>query len=199
MLIRAIDFETTAWPEDPTAEICEVGYTDFTPDDPFRPFAINGFTAFLVNPGSAISEGCQKVHGITQDMVQNKPSPATAKKHLTAGLSPQGTTFAAHYIDFEKHFLPLKEFGWICTWRCSKIFFPESPRHKLEALFNHLKLSSSDCFEPKFAAPLHRAGPDSYLCALLVERLLEKASLETLLEISARPAETFPRSKEATQ
>ncbi|SDQ99080.1 3'-5' exonuclease [Pseudovibrio sp. Tun.PSC04-5.I4] len=196
MLIRAIDFETTGWSEDPNSEICEVGYTDliFYPCHP-TPFAIGSPVSYLVNPGHPIPEAAQKVHGITDDMVKASPDPVTARKHLTASIEPD-SIFAAHYIDFEQAFFKPAEFEWICTWRCAKVLLPQAPRHQLQALSEFLDLKSQESFQQEYASPLHRAGPDSYICAHLVLRLLELATHSSLLEISKRPASSFERSKE---
>ncbi|WP_057466080.1 3'-5' exonuclease [Pseudovibrio sp. POLY-S9] len=198
MRIRAIDFETTGWMEDPKAEICEIGHTDLIRVREPSLFVMDTTFTNLVNPGYPIPEAAQQVHGITDEMVRLSVTPASAKHYLRSGMA-HDSIYTAHYADFEQHFFKAPDFQWICTWRCAKILYPESPRHKLSTLAGHLKLKEREGYKPELATPLHRAGPDSYLCALLVERMLEDRELTELLEISKRPAETFPRSKEATQ
>lgn len=198
MRIRAIDFETTGWMEDPKAEICEIGYTDLLRVREPATYEHDKFGSYLVNPGHPIPAAAQQVHGITDDMVRGRMLPEYARNLLLGEMTPT-SIYAAHYADFEQHFFEVPSFQWICTWRCAKILYPESPRHKLSTLTAHLKLDEREGYKPELATPLHRAGPDSYLCALLVERMLEDRELTELLEISKRPAETFRRSKEVIQ
>ena len=150
MLIRAIDVETTGipTPDDPHA-IVEIGWCDLP--------AIK-YDAVLRNPGRPIPHEAMAIHHITDAMVTD----------ATGSLDVLGAPdyFAAHNADYERQFIKT-EIPFICTWKVALRVWPDAPQHNLQFLRYHLALPVNGALDMP-----HRAGPDAYLCALLLERIM---------------------------
>lgn len=165
MLIRAIDFETTGIPtdDDPHA-IVEIGWSDLP---------AHKYDACLVNPGRTILHEAMAVHHITDEMVKD----ADGSLHVLG--SPD--YFAAHNADYERQFLKT-DIPWICTYKVAMRVWPDLPQHGLQYLRYALALPVNQ----KLDMP-HRAGPDAYLCALLLEKITEQPNapdVETMVRWS---------------
>lgn len=149
-LIRAVDFETTGipTPDDPHA-IVEIGWSDLP--------AVK-YDAVLCNPGRPIPHEAMAIHHITDAMV------ADATGTLDVLGSPD--YFAAHNADYERQFIKT-EIPFICTYKVALRVWPDMPSHSLQYLRYALALP----VRSEIPMP-HRAGPDAYLCGLLLERIL---------------------------
>lgn len=178
MLIRCIDFETTGIPtEDDPQAICEIGFTD----------VVDGLVsldtvAILVNPGRPMPVEAQAVHHIADaDLIGARP--------ITDGLqlAMQGPPdfFAAHNADYEQAFFKGGDVPWIDTYKVALRLWPEAPGHSQQVLRYYLGL---DLVRER-AAPAHRAGPDSYVCAGLMQRILQEgaATIEQMVKWSKGP------------
>lgn len=150
MLIRAIDVETTGipTPDDPHA-IVEIGWSDLPATE---------YHSVLVNPGRPIPFEATAIHHITDAMVRG----------ATGSLDVLGSPdyFAAHNADYERQFIKT-EIPFICTWKVALRVWPDLPQHGLQYLRYALNLQVNATLEMP-----HRAGPDAYLCALLLERTM---------------------------
>lgn len=170
MIIRAIDFETTGLPSETATDhaIVEIGWCDIggTPQ------------AILCKPARSIECEAMAVHHITEEDVAE----------ATGDLSALGTPdyFAAHGADFEqKFFTPTAPM--ICTYKVAVRLWPDAPAHGLQFLRYHLPL----VVDRNLATPPHRAGPDAYLCAALMQAILDHSaapSLEEMVRWSSGPA-----------
>lgn len=155
MIIRCIDFETTGIPSaDDRQAIVEIGWCDLDESEVGIPDAV------LCNPGRPIPHEAMAVHHITDADVAG----ATG----TVAVLGEPSFFAAHYADFEKHFFPTS-IPFIDTYKVALRLWPEAPSHSLQFLRYHLDLPVN----PPMAMPPHRAGPDAYVCALLMQRIME--------------------------
>lgn len=161
MLIRCIDFETTGIPteEDPQA-ICEIGFTD----------VVDGVVSFetvgmLVNPSRPMPVEAQAVHHISDADLVGAP-PITDGLQLAMQGPPD--FFAAHNADYEQAFFKGGDVPWIDTFKVALRLWPESPSHSQQVLRYYLGL---EIFRER-AAPAHRAGPDSYVCAAIMQHIL---------------------------
>jgi exodeoxyribonuclease X len=154
--IRCIDVETTGipTPEDSHA-IVEIGWCDLTTD----PLFVGYPDSKLCNPGRPIPTAAMAVHHITDEMV------ADAVGSFADVGEPD--YFAAHNADFERQFIDTP-IPVICTWKVALRVYPESESHSLQYLRYELRLKANEIA----ASPPHRAGPDAYLCALLLERMM---------------------------
>jgi DNA polymerase-3 subunit epsilon len=114
----------------------------------------------LVNPGRGIPAGIERLTGISDAMVGAAPSFADIACELAARLD--GRLLAAHNARFDYAFLrnEFKRAGMafrgpvLCTVRLSRHFFPEQPRHNLDALIERFSLPCD---------ARHRALPDARL------------------------------------
>lgn len=167
MIIRCIDFETTGIPSEADRHaIVEIGWCDVG----------GGPESVLCNPGRPILHEAMAVHHITDAMVEG----------ATGDLSVLGMPdyFAAHNADYERQFFAPGR-PMICTYKVALRFWPEAAHHGLQFLRYHLSLPVSiDIPMP------HRAGPDAYLCSLLMKQILDdgRASLEEMVRWSNGPA-----------
>lgn len=171
MLIRVVDFETTGL--DPERDgICEVGWTDVHNE------GVQHTSSFLCDPGCVISTEAMSVHHIRNEEVAGLP-PA---QYNLAHMDQEVDAFCAHNAEFEQGFWPgrPKEVPWICTYKVALRTHPESLRHTNQYLRYDLGLAT----DPVRASPAHRAGPDTYVTALLLLELMKYASLEDMIKWS---------------
>jgi exodeoxyribonuclease X len=170
VIIRCFDFETTGIPEgEDKHAIVEIGRCDVEQrDDGFLFCDAPG--AVLCNPGRPIPPAASAVHHIVDKHV------ASADGHV-GFIGDDADYYAAHNADFEKQFWqPPKPL--ICTWKVALRIWPEEMHHGLQYLRYFLGLHALSIF----ADPPHRAGPDAYVCGLLVEHIL-KHKLCTVAEM----------------
>lgn len=177
-LIRAIDFEATGLPteEDPHA-ICEIGFTEVLDG------VVSGQTfAMLVNPGRPMPCEAQAVHHISDADLEGARPITDGLQMLMRG---PPDFFAAHNADYEQAFFAGGGVPWIDTWKVALRLWPDAPSHSQQVLRYHLDLG---CDRDR-AAPAHRAGPDSYVCAMILARILQdgRASLDQMVKWSKGP------------
>jgi exodeoxyribonuclease X len=178
MLTRVIDFETTGLSPE-TDGICEVGWTDVHVEEGARTVLLT--TSQLCDPGCVISHEAMAVHHIrNEDVAGLQPSS------FWLGFMEPCDVLVAHNAEFEQSFWPGRPEGvpWICTYKVALRTHPESLRHTNQYLRYDLGLGA----DPVRAAPSHRAGPDTYVTALLLLELMKYASLEDMIRWSAGPA-----------
>lgn len=121
-----------------------------------------------------------KIHGITPDMVFDKPNFAEYWEEIKPYL--QNKTVIAHNASFDvgvlcntlEHFgIPFPTFDYLCTVKLSQKAYPEFPSHKLNNLCNLLGIRFQH----------HRAYDDAYACAVVLLRILEDYKLSSLSEL----------------
>lgn len=175
-LIRIVDVETTGI-DDP-AEMVECGWTDV------RLFPAGwaierGPEAVLVTPGMPITFPAMAVHHITDADVQFGADPDDIRREIVAGAD----IICAHNWAFDSRFIRSK-LPSICTFKCARTLWPNLESHSNGSIRYELGLVPHD--DPR-AQPSHRAGPDTWVTAHILLRLLQEASVEQLLDISANP------------
>ncbi len=200
MLLRCLDFETTG--EEPDVSIVEVGWADlhrgnwtedggdnwhiFLPEAQF-PISVGRsarpYECHLVNPGQPITPESSAIHHITGEDVIGAMTPPRALE-LALDCSPATTVLVAHHADSDKAALGGdRGYPWIDTWKIAVTLAPNAPGYGLQVLRYWLSLD----LERVWSLPAHRAGPDAYVCAALLLRMLAKLSFEKMVEISAGP------------
>lgn len=175
--IRAIDFETTGIPtETERHAIVEIGACDVL-WEPGMPPLVTTTLSLLCDPGRPIPHEAMAIHHITDDMVRGATGSMAA--------IDRPDYFAAHNADYERQFFNT-EVPVICTYKVALRLWPEAPSHGLQFLRYHLGLE----VEAERCQPPHRAGPDAYLCAALMARILRenRASLDDMVRWSDGPA-----------
>ncbi len=183
MIIRVVDFETSGPESDP--EMLEIGWADVDEN------GIVGWPRhYLLQHEREIDAETMAIHHL-QERHFNNAVPRTAALAALADFTPGhdllGSTpkiYAAHGAKFECACWPESDGQWICTYKCAIRIWPLAPRHSNQVLRYYLKLDLAD----NLAMPPHRAGPDAYVTAHILARLLENASVADLLAWSSQPA-----------
>jgi exodeoxyribonuclease X len=176
MIIRCIDFETTGFP--PRANVCEAGWTDLIVTD--AGVTMGDTMSYLCNPGLPIGKEAMRVHGITEEMVAHEPPSATIFMKVMQGAD----IFCAHNAQFEQNFFSGGGKPWICTYKVALSEYPALPNHRNGTIPEHLGIK----LDPDRAAPLHRAGPDTYVTAKILWRLLgDGLTVRRMVEITSAP------------
>lgn len=174
--IRVLDFEMTGFP--PGAGVCEVGYTDVRVSD--DGVDVGWTISQLCNPGLPIEAKAREVHGITDEMVAGCLPSSLAFKVVMQGAD----VFCAHNCDFERKFFTGGDRPWICTYKVALARFPGLESYKNGNLPRLLGIY----LDPDRCAPLHRAGPDTYVTARILEHFLASGiSIAEMVAITARP------------
>lgn len=182
---RVVDLETTDF--HPHGAPIEIGMCDLVPLGDFgAPIPAPGFISTLVNPDAPIPPQSSAVHHIVDEDVVFSPAFETVVSHFVR--PDLGVlAFVAHQAEMERHYL--EKFSgdtpWICTWKCALRLFPEAPGHSNQALRYWLNPQGLD---RQMAQPAHRAGPDAYVTAFLLQAMLQKASPAVLIQWSNEPA-----------
>lgn len=177
MIITCTDFETTGIPtETDKHAIVEIGRCELTVWEAGKTFVDAPYTV-LCNPGRPMPHEAMAVHHITDAMVAD----ATGDVSFIA----ESDYFAAHKADYELSFYQPKV-PVICTYKVALRLWPDAASHSLQFLRYFLDLKANEMM----AMPPHRAGPDAYLCALLMERIVkeQRVSLDDMVRWSAGPA-----------
>lgn len=121
-----------------------------------------------------------KIHGITPEMVKNKPTFDQYWSEVKPYLD--GRVVVAHNAMFDVGALcatldlfniPYPTFAYLCTVKLSQLAYPELASHKLNNLCAALGVTFSH----------HHAYDDAYACARVLLRIMEDYSLENMDEI----------------
>lgn len=140
----SFDLETTGLHAEKD-RVVEIGLVAFTHTN------VLAVTNWLIHPGMPIPPEARKIHGITDDMVADSPRFADVYPfftNLVAGraLLAHNAAFDARFLRAEAHRngLTLPDCVTLDTLRLFRLWFPEAPRHSLEALLEHLDMSSAN-------------------------------------------------------
>lgn len=174
-LIRVVDTETTGL-DDP-CEMVEIGWTDV------RLFPTGwaierGPESVLVNPGMPIGYPAMAVHHITDDECRFGADPDEVRAQVAAGAD----VLCAHNWQFDSRFLKTK-LPAICTFKAARTFWPDLQSHSNGSIRYELGL----CLGDERTQPSHRAGPDTWVTAHILLKLLETHTVEHLIDVSTNP------------
>ena len=121
-----------------------------------------------------------KIHGITPDMVADKPTFDMYWEEIKPYL--ENKIVIAHNADFDvgalcatlEHYnIPFPTFDYLCTVKLSQKAYPELTSHKLNNLCDALGIQFHH----------HQAYDDAYACACVMLRILEDYTLFELDEV----------------
>ena len=172
MDFTAIDFETSS---KGITSVCSLGWCVVEDN------MISERHEILIKPDPfEFNEHNTKIHGITPEMVADKP---TFDKYWDM-LRPyiENRMIIAHNASFDvqvlcetlKHFnIPIPEFSYLCTVTMSQKAYPDLPSHKLNNLAEALGIDFNH----------HCAGDDAYACAKAFLRICEDYNLDTFEDI----------------
>lgn len=185
MRLRVIDFETTGTDKDRASgkdvRVCEIGYTD-----------VDGATMVVAHPVSAIVNcgipmppEARAIHHLCDEDISGGISPDMARAMLMEGMEP-GDIFVAHRAAFERAFFPGDAFPWICTLQCAKHLWDHAAGFSNQALRYWLGIDAEFAW-PEQAMPPHRAGPDSYVTAHILVKLMADKHPSSLIQLTSTP------------
>ncbi len=178
-IARIIDLETTGTPDEEHAEIIEFGRIDVD----LATREIGNPWSSLCCPRGPIPAVTKAVHHITEEDVAGSPQARELWDPFFEGCG-DGDILVAHKADFEKHFCPDGGRAWVCTYKVSRVVWPDAPTHSNQGLRYWLGLA----LDREKAFPPHRALPDAYVTAHILVRLLAEKTIEEMVHISKYPA-----------
>lgn len=184
MKIRVIDFETTGFDKEEGAKVVEAAFCDLWLDGgepvPSRP------ESALFDPGEEMPPEVQAVHHISNADVAGCPPSWQCAPWLMEGMQP-GDMFAAHNAKFDRQFFGGGDHEWICTYKSALVVWPDAPGHSNQVLRYWLEVDGDDGFSRLLAEPPHRAGPDTYVTAHILTRLLRLREPAALAKLTRHP------------
>ena len=154
-----VDVETTGLSPSKGSRIIEIGAIRIEGGE------INQEFHSLVNPEVRIPLSVQKVHGITNEMIENAPGPEAVFPEIKRFIGR--ATVVAHNVTFDLGFLSaeLARLGIgfnpprQCTLQISRRWFPNLPNHRLLTVARHVLGDLPENLH------LHRALDDARLTA----------------------------------
>lgn len=179
--IRAIDFETQGL--EPEHRVCEMGWTDLVKD---------GDGWIITETGSSLHEvdhmppQARAVHHISAEMTRGFPpfDPAA----MWAAAKAEGVdVIAAHNLAFDGGHIGEPRLPTICTLKGARRLFVDAPGHGNMVLRYWLEDQSLISPDPARCEPAHRAGPDTYVTAHLLQAMLALTSAAQLVAWTKEP------------
>lgn len=170
MYTLAIDFETA---NRNSRSICAFGWS----------VLFNGRVTeskqVLINPEENFDAGNIRVHGIRPSDVFNAPTlPEAMEAHGLYDLIAGAHLVVAHNASFDMGALQkaiqkydmyqMPAFTYGCTVKLSRKLYPWLPNHRLNTMAEFLNVSFQH----------HDAKEDAYVCALLLNDMLERTNLQ---------------------
>ena len=138
------------------------------------------YASNYINPGVSIPPDVSAITHIVDEDVKDAP---TIDQVVSTEGFPKGI-IVAHNAAFDGGFLPqFADRQWICTMKCAKHIWPESPNFKNMTLKYYLGLKPD---LPSDLAP-HRALYDVLVTMAIFEKMLETHSIEELIELQKKP------------
>jgi len=183
-IIRCIDLESTGIPtEQDRHAVCEVGWCDLTLVGG-GDVIIGPTVDMITDPRRPIPPEARAVHHISDAEVAEIGHPVDAAFQLLMQGPPD--LFCAHNSGFEREFFGGGDVRWLCSYKVALRLWPDAPSHSLQVLRYHLELDVNH----ERAMPPHRAGPDAYLCAVMMASILEdgRATIDDMVRWSSGPA-----------
>ncbi len=180
MLIRVLDLETTGFP--PDAEVCEIAAVTVVAL-PLHAPTLGLPTSQLVKPIRPMPPLASAVHHLVDEDLEDMPAWGS----VWPDFLKFGDVFCAHQAEFEQAFITPEMTGgkpWICTDKCARRLWPDAPGHSNQALRYWLNPVG---LQRKLANLSHRAGPDAYVTAHILCRMLEETTVEQLLAWTLEP------------
>ncbi|NIE80059.1 3'-5' exonuclease [Asaia sp. As-1742] len=181
MRLRVIDLETSG--AHPIAsEVIEFGSVDLVLHGDV--WLIEPVHTQLFKPKAPLTPETQAVHHLMdEDFSDELPTATPETLSALVRRDPVPDMLCAHHIAFERHFLTdtmTQGLPWLCTLRIGQKLWPDAPRHTNQILRYWLKLD----LDRASASPAHRAGPDAYVTAHILQRQLALADPEALLRLT---------------
>jgi exodeoxyribonuclease X len=188
-VLTVIDVETTGF--EPPAEVIELGWQDVIIED--GEASLGGYGSRLFGAERGIPPETMAVHHIREAEIAGRPLFGTFDLeellHGESGAANDGAppdALVAHNAAFEGLWFTPTVIGnmpLICTLKAASRVWGDAPGHSNGVLRYWLGL---DLIESR-AMPPHRAGPDAYVTANILIRLLDHATVEEMTAWTAEP------------
>lgn len=181
VVLRSIDLEASGY--EPPAEIIEVGYTDVVFDTESHVAEVGEPVAKLYGVSTPLTAENMAVHHITNRMIEGLPLCTPGD---LADVVLGADFMVAHNWSFEGRWITPEILGAtrpICTFKCGLRIYDEAVAHSNQALRYHLDLD----IDHYTSNPPHRAGPDSYVTAHILVRMLDEALVRDLVGWTMAP------------
>ncbi len=169
-----LDFETTGL--QPGYRPLEIAWVEFD-----SLYMVSESVTSLVNPQIPIEPGAQKVHGISAEMLADKPTLEEFLQGEHADkFADEHVLVVAHNAAFDlPMFAPFcKKATSLCTMRLAQALYPKAENHRLSTLASMFAVEIE---------PTHRALADAGACFELLRAIAKKEekSIDELLVIAS--------------
>jgi DNA polymerase III subunit epsilon len=162
------DFETTGLSPARGGRVIEVGAVAIEDG------RISAEFHSMINPGVAVSLAAQRVHGISEEMLESEPKPEDVFPQFLQFIDR--AVLVAHNASFDMGFLrwELENLGLgcdnshLCTLKICRKLFPRLKNHKLETVARHLIGPLPQNYR------FHRALDDAQLTARVWMKVLQE-------------------------
>jgi exodeoxyribonuclease X len=191
-VITVVDFETTGM--EPPAQVVEVGFCDL----------VNDGAGWMVKEGGgwlcgvdAIPPEVRAVHHISLEEVAGRPVyDPSSLWGLCA--SRRTSVVAAHNAEFEARFWGEAPVPILCTYKAALRVWPDASSHSNGALRYWLQDHKVISPDHDRCMPPHRAGPDAYVTAHILQALLKHVTAAEMVAWTKEPRllPTCPIGKE---
>lgn len=186
VLFRVADAETSGLNRSEGSEVVEWGWTDVIFNTVTKAVSIGEPSFILFCPERGMPPEASAVHHLTMRHLAEHPvhSDHDARLLLTEG---KPDFIVSHNWDMEAQWLTPELLGDvkpICTMKGARRAWPDAPNFKNGTLRYWLNI---DLAEDR-ALPAHRAGPDTYVTAHILERLLQEVTVNELVQWTRLPA-----------
>jgi exodeoxyribonuclease X len=162
-IVRVIDFEATGLERE--CKVVEVGHCDF---DPIAR-TIGRPESYLCGGIDQMPPDTRAVHHIRLEDLAGLPPYdrwCLYEQAARAGV----VAFAAHSADFEAQHI-LGSIPLVCTFKAAVRVWPDAPSHSVFGLLYWLEDQGLVAYDRQLAHPPHRAGPDAYATAVLLQAI----------------------------
>lgn len=184
-MIRIFDVETTGTDVE-QAKVVEIAAYDLDP----KAHTVTRAGSYLVKPGIPIPPEACAIHHITDAEVAEAYQFCIVWEAYFK--NPAIRFYAAHNCAFEQAFIPTPEgVRWLCTLKCALRAWPDAPGHTNQTLRYWRGIDRREGFDRDQARLAHRAEPDAYVTAWLLDELITEIGGATLVQWSNEP-KLFP-------
>lgn len=187
--IRVIDLETNGMA--PPDEVLEAGWCDLTLKDDRWSVDLPESRMF---GAPVLKPDARAVHHIQPWEIEGQPPfwpPFITRDAEAAG----AIILAAHAWHFEAQWIPAAELGQLrplCTWKAALRIWPDAPSHSNFGLRYWLEDQGLVTIAHELTMPPHRAGPDAYVTAHLLQVMLAFETARQMVAWTKEPA-LYPR------
>jgi exodeoxyribonuclease X len=187
VILRCLDLETSGMA--PPKEVIEIGICDVIYNTETKEVRIEPQPSALFGVGEPMGPEVIAVHHITNKAIEGLPiCTVEDMQHVVNWRQP--FCLIAHNRDFEaKWFTPevMGETRLACTYKAALRIWPDAPVHSNQGLRYWLDLDLDDAM----ASPPHRGGPDAYVTAHIVARMLQTHRVQDIVRFTLEPR-AFP-------